>query len=92
MATALVRHILVSQKDEAEKIKQRLAKGADFAQLAKKHSQCSSKKRGGDLGEVRRGEMVKPFDDVVFKKPTNVVHGPVKTKFGYHLIETVFRG
>ena len=92
MATALVRHILVKQKGEAEKLKQRLAKGADFAQLAKKHSTCPSRKRGGDLGEVRRGEMVKAFEDVVFKKPINVVHGPVKTKFGYHLIETVFRG
>ena len=92
MATALVRHILVKRPDEAEALKQRLAKGADFAQLAKKHSQCPSKKRGGDLGEVRPGEMVKPFNDVVFKKPTNRVHGPVKTKFGYHLIEVMFRG
>jgi peptidyl-prolyl cis-trans isomerase C len=35
--------------------------------------------------------MVKPFDDVVFKKPLHVVHGPVKTQFGWHLIETIYR-
>ncbi|MTI13987.1 hypothetical protein E1189_13330 [Sansalvadorimonas verongulae] len=35
--------------------------------------------------------MVKPFDDVVFKKPVLTVHGPVKTKFGFHLIETIYR-
>ncbi|WIO75444.1 peptidylprolyl isomerase [Porticoccaceae bacterium LTM1] len=92
MTTAIVRHILVKHKDQAEKLKQQIAKGADFGQMAKKHSICPSKRRGGDLGEVRKGDMVKPFEDVVFKKPTNVVHGPVKTRFGYHLIETVFRG
>lgn len=92
MTTAIVHHILVKHKDQAEKLKQQISKGADFGQMAKKHSICPSKRRGGDLGEVRKGDMVKPFEDVVFKKPTNVVHGPVKTRFGYHLIETVFRG
>ena len=43
------------------------------------------------LGEFRRGQMVKAFDDVVFKRPILKVHGPIKTKFGYHLIKTLYR-
>lgn len=88
---ACARHILVKTKQEALAIKARLQKGEDFGQLAKKHSQCPSKKRGGDLGEFRRGEMAPAFDRVVFTKPVLTVHGPVKTQFGFHLIETIFR-
>ena len=91
MATACARHILVKQKDFAEKLKQQLDKGADFGKLAKKHSTCPSGKKGGDLGELCRGQMVKAFDDVVFKKEVLKVHGPVKTKFGFHLIQTIYR-
>jgi len=91
MPKACARHILVKTKEEAEKLKQQLAKGADFATLAKRHSQCNSAKRGGDLGEFPPGRMLKAFDNVVFKKPLLTVHGPVKTKFGYHLIETIYR-
>ncbi len=91
MATASAYHILVKTREEAEKIKQQLDKGGDFRQLAKKHSLCPSKRRGGDLGEFRKGDMVKPFDDVVFKQELLKVHGPVKTKFGWHLIKTVYR-
>ena len=91
MPTASARHILVKSKEEAETIKLKLAKGGDFATLARKHSNCPSKKKGGNLGEFTRGQMVKAFDDVVFKKPILTVHGPVKTKFGYHLIETIYR-
>jgi peptidyl-prolyl cis-trans isomerase C len=89
--TACARHILVKTREEAEQIKKRLDKGEDFGKLAKKHSTCSSAKRGGDLGEFRRGQMVKAFDDVVFKKEVLAIHGPVKTKFGFHLIQTIFR-
>jgi peptidyl-prolyl cis-trans isomerase C len=91
MAKACARHILLKTKEEAEKIKQQLAKGADFAKLAKKQSQCSTAKKGGDLGEFGPGKMLKAFDNVVFKKALLTVHGPVKTKFGYHLIETIYR-
>lgn len=91
MPTACARHILVKTKDEAEKLKKQLANGADFATLAKKYSQCNSAKKGGDLGEFSPGKMLKAFDNVVFKKPVLKVHGPVKTKFGFHLIETIYR-
>ena len=91
MSKACALHILVKTREEAEKLKQQLAKGADFGKLAKQHSLCPSGKKGGDLGEFRKGQMVKAFDDVVFKLPVLEVHGPVKTQFGFHLIKTLYR-
>lgn len=91
MAVAAAIHILVKTEKEAVALKSKIDKGADFTQLAKKFSICPSKKKGGDLGEFRRGQMVKAFDDVVFKKELLKVHGPIKTKFGYHLIKTLYR-
>lgn len=92
MATANARHILVKSKQEAEGIKKQLAEGKDFALLAKKYSLCkSSAKKGGDLGEFSPGKMVKAVDNVVFKKPVLKVHGPVKTQFGFHLIQVIYR-
>ncbi|MEG3765587.1 peptidylprolyl isomerase PpiC [Alteromonas sp. 14N.309.X.WAT.G.H12] len=91
MATASALHILVKTEKEALSILAQLKRGGDFAKLAKKHSLCPSGKKGGDLGEFRRGQMVKPFDDVVFKKELLKIHGPVKTRFGYHLIKPLYR-
>lgn len=91
MAVACARHILVKTEKQASDLLAKLKKGADFGTLAKKNSICPSKKKGGDLGEFKRGQMVKAFDDVVFKKAILTVHGPVKTKFGFHLIETIYR-
>ena len=91
MAIASAVHILVKTEEEAQKLKEKLAKGADFSALAKKNSICPSGKRGGDLGEFRKGQMVKPVDQVVFTKPLYKVYGPVKTQFGYHLIKILYR-
>jgi len=91
MPTASAVHILVKTQKEADKLKQQLAKGASFSDLAKKHSTCPSGKKGGNLGEFKPGQMVKAFDNVVFKKPILEVHGPVKTQFGFHLIKTLYR-
>lgn len=91
MAKAAAVHILVDSKEKAQSLKQELDAGASFGELAKKHSLCPSGKQGGDLGEFRPGDMVKAFDDVVFKKPILEVHGPIKTQFGYHLVKTLYR-
>jgi len=91
MSVAMARHILVKTKEEAELIKQKLVKGEAFDKLAKKHSICPSAKKGGDLGETKPGQMVGSIDKVIFKMPTNKVHGPVKSKFGYHLVLVYFR-
>lgn len=91
MAKAMARHILLATEAEAISLKSRLAKGEAFDVLARKYSQCPSGKRGGDLGEVRPGQMVRPVDQVIFKKALREIHGPVKTKFGYHLIQVFYR-
>ena len=59
--------------------------------LAKQHSSCPSGQRGGELGEFGPGQMVKEFDTVVFNEAVGEVHGPVKTQFGYHLLEVTSR-
>jgi len=91
MKSAMAKHILVKTKPEAESIKEKLEKGEDFAKLAKQFSLCPSKKRGGDLGGIFPGQLVKPVEQVIFKKELSKVHGPVKSKFGFHLIVVYFR-
>jgi peptidyl-prolyl cis-trans isomerase C len=90
-AVAKARHILVKSETECEQLKQQILGGASFADLAKKHSQCPSGKSGGDLGSFGPGKMVPEFDKVVFSAPVGEVQGPVKTQFGYHLLEVTSR-
>ena len=91
MATAAARHILTQTKDECDALKAEIEGGADFAELAKQHSLCPSGRSGGDLGQFSPGQMVREFDEVVFNEAVGVVHGPVQTQFGYHLIEITSR-
>ena len=88
---ATASHILLSFAPDAEgrleemkaEINDSPVKFAEFAQL---YSECPSSSAGGSLGEFGRGAMVKEFDEEVFNDELNVVHGPIETKFGYHLI------
>nr|WP_223302866.1 peptidylprolyl isomerase [Halotalea alkalilenta] len=91
MATATARHILVDSEAKCEALKQEIENGADFAEIARKHSSCPSSRQGGDLGSFGRGQMVPEFDRVVFSAPVSQVQGPVKTQFGYHLLEVTSR-
>ncbi len=91
MATARARHILVDTQKECEDIKAQIENGADFTELAQQLSKCPSGQQGGDLGDFSPGQMVKEFDEVVFKDEVNKVHGPVQTQFGFHLIEITSR-
>ncbi|MCS5565887.1 MAG: peptidyl-prolyl cis-trans isomerase [Methylococcales bacterium] len=91
MARAEARHILVDTEEECEKIKAEILEGGDFAEAAKQHSKCPSGGNGGDLGEFGPGQMVREFDEVVFKEAVNTVHGPIKTQFGSHLVEITSR-
>jgi peptidyl-prolyl cis-trans isomerase C len=91
MSRARARHILVPTEKACEDLKAEIEDGADFAAIAKQHSQCPSGQRGGDLGEFGPGQMVKEFDTVVFSAEVGKVVGPVKTQFGYHLIEVTSR-
>ena len=91
MPKAKARHILVPTQSECETLKKQIEGGADFADVAKKHSKCPSGKSGGNLGEFGPGQMVAEFDKVVFSGEVGKVHGPVKTQFGFHLIEITHR-
>jgi peptidyl-prolyl cis-trans isomerase C len=98
-----VRHILLpvakdgsddaAVKAKAEDLLAQLRKGADFAALAKKYSQDpGSAAKGGDLGFFPRGQMVPEFETAAFnlKKPGDLA-GPIRSQFGYHIIELVAR-
>jgi parvulin-like peptidyl-prolyl isomerase len=88
-ASRVVRHILVKDKALADKIYQQLSTSdAKFAQLAKKYTiDTGSKKNGGKLGAIQKGQTVPAFDKVAFSTPTGKVAKPVKSTYGWHVIE-----
>jgi peptidyl-prolyl cis-trans isomerase C len=82
------RHILVKTEEEAKSLIAELDKGADFAALAKQYSTDPGAASGGDLGYFGHGDMVKEFADVAFALPAGqYTKTPVKTQFGWHVIE-----
>ena len=82
-----VRHILVKTKADADRIRTELVNGGDFAALAKANSiDPGSKDAGGKL-TVSKGQTVAPFDKAAFSLDTDELSQPVKTQFGYHLIQ-----
>src|SRR5215217_488541 len=85
-----VRHILFNkdQKQKAEDIKKQLENDGDFAKLAKEYSQDpGSAAKGGDLGCLGKGETVPDFEEAAFGAKQGEIVGPVKTQFGYHILE-----
>lgn len=91
MTQATARHILVDTEAKCEELKQAIENGQDFADVAREHSRCPSGRNGGDLGSFGPGQMVPEFDKAVFNSELNTVIGPVKTQFGYHLLEVTSR-
>lgn len=91
MLRASARHILVDSEQECIDLKEKIESGADFSDIAKAHSNCPSKMQGGALGSFGKGQMVQEFEQVVFSADLNTVQGPVKTQFGYHLLEVTAR-
>ncbi|GLX79358.1 peptidyl-prolyl cis-trans isomerase [Thalassotalea insulae] len=91
MLTASARHILVDTEELCIELKDRINSGEDFTHLAKQYSSCPSKMQGGALGSFSQGQMVKEFDEVVFSAELNQLQGPIKTQFGYHLVEVTRR-
>ena len=81
------RHILVETEDEAKAVKAELAKGGDFAELAKKKSKDPGASDGGDLGFFTKEQMVPEFANVAFALEPGKISDPVKTQFGWHIIK-----
>jgi len=73
-------------KEKALSLLKRLKDGEDFAALAKKYSQGPTASKGGDLGYFTRGKMVKSFEELAFSLKKGEIGGPVKTRFGWHII------
>ncbi len=89
---AHARHILVADEATAKDLIKQLQAGGDFAALAAASSlDTSNKDNGGDLGTFAPGQMVAEFDQVVFSAPIGLYPDPVKTQFGYHIIDILSR-
>ena len=97
--TVEARHILfkVSQEADEQTVEEKRKKavevlkmakaGEDFAELAKRYSEGPSRSQGGYLGTFSRQEMVAPFSEKAFSMSAGEVDGPVRTRFGWHLIK-----
>jgi len=96
-----VRHILImidakddekvkaDKKAKIEKLREQIVGGADFAEVARNNSDCPSKENGGDLGDIKRGQTVKPFEDAAFSQEKNAIGPVVTTEFGHHVIQVL---
>ncbi len=84
------RHILVATEDEANQVYAKLIAGEDFGKLAKEISiDTGSGANGGDLGWFGRGAMVAEFEDAAFSQPIGEIGKPVKSQYGYHIIQVL---
>jgi peptidyl-prolyl cis-trans isomerase C len=95
------RHILVaceptdspavraSKRAQAEEIRREILGGADFAEAARRHSNCPSKEKGGDLGFFTRKRMVKSFEKAAFSQTIGEIGPVVETQYGYHIIQVL---
>ncbi|MDR0296975.1 MAG: peptidylprolyl isomerase [Rickettsia sp.] len=85
-----VSHILVATEKEAINIKNRLNKGEKFANLAKNLSQDEgSKGNGGEIGYITSGQLVPEFENKALSMKVNEISSPVKTQFGWHIINVL---
>jgi parvulin-like peptidyl-prolyl isomerase len=82
-----VRHILVKTKAKADDLYEQLQNGADFAALAKANSEDTGSKANGGKLTISKGQTVAPFDQTAFLLKKNEISRPVKTEFGYHIIQ-----
>lgn len=85
--TASAKHILVDTLEQMQEIKMEITNGMSFEEAAKKYSKCPSSAQGGSLGSFTRGRMVPEFEKVAFELKVGEISEPVKTQFGYHLIQ-----
>lgn len=80
-------HILVDKYSKAQELYEDLGAGENFQNLAQQFSTCPSRKKGGNLGEFSKGDMVPEFWSACSKLKLGEISQPVKTKYGYHIIK-----
>ncbi len=80
-------HILVDKFNRAKEISEDLEAGEKFESLAQQYSNCPSKKKGGNLGEFSKGDMVAEFWNACSRLKVGEISQPVKTQYGYHIIK-----
>jgi peptidyl-prolyl cis-trans isomerase C len=80
-------HILVERFSKAQEIYEDIIAGENFENMARQYSTCSSKKRGGNLGEFTKNDMVPEFWTACTKLRINEISKPVKSQYGYHVIK-----
>jgi len=88
-ASREVRHILVKNEALAQKLHDQIQGGADFAKLAEKYTQDTASKAAGGKFTAFKGRTVAPFDEFVFSAKTGDLSDPIKTEFGWHIIEVL---
>ena len=81
------KHILVDTEELAKEVAEEIKNGMTFSDAATKYSTCPSKAQGGNLGKFGKGQMVPEFEEAAFNLEIGKVSEPVKTQFGYHLIQ-----
>lgn len=84
--SVLLRHILVKTEKEAKDVLERLKKGDKFGDIANKVSICPSRAKGGSLDWLPKGTLVKEIEDAAFTMQNGQITGPVKSRFGYHVL------
>ena len=85
--TVSAKHILVDTLDQMQEIKAEITNGMSFEEAAQKYSKCPSAAQGGSLGSFTRGRMVPEFEKAAFELQVGEISEPIKTQFGYHLIQ-----
>lgn len=80
-------HILIDSEEKAKEVVEEINNGLSFEDAAIKYSSCPSKEQGGNLGEFGRGQMVPEFENAAFEMEEGEISGPVKSQFGYHIIQ-----
>ena len=91
MPYAKAKHILVSSERLANQLRTQIESGADFSEIAKVYSECTTSRHGGSLGCFAPGQMAAQVDRAVFEGTPGLLYGPVVTEFGFHLVITEFK-
>ncbi len=91
---ARIYHILISNRDphafdKLEEVSKKLYENEDFCSIANDYSECPSAKKSGDLGFIKRGDLVEELENVIFSLNKDQVAGPIPTDFGYHFVKLV---